>query len=490
MTMPSDSRGAAENRLLAEALQLCQHGRFAEAKTLYRQVVAMAPQRFEPYLNGARIGLAEGDFEEALAWFERARQRWPDWPPALEGAGDALLALGRPAEALAVFERLQGLQPKSGAAFYGAGEALKQLGRIGAARAALEQAVALSPDAAGPHYLLAQLGRFVENDPRLAGLERLKAKSAALSDQGQCELHFALGKAYDELGRHAQAFECWRVANAIKRRHVAYDEAMFLGILKDLAAAFPAEVVAARRGAGEPSELPVFVVGMPRSGTSLVEQILASHPQAFGAGERMDLHQLLGQNLAGPEFPAHFGSVSDGALRRMGAQYVARLQEGAGPAKRIVDKLPANFMLCGLIHAILPKARIVHVRRDPVDTCFSCYVNLFSQNIDYSYDLGELGRYYRAYEDLMAHWRRVLPAGAMLEVSYEALVDDFETQVRRLIAYVGLEWDAACLAFHRTKRVVHTLSAAQVRQPLYRSAVGRAAPYAPWLGRLRQALAS
>lgn len=487
--MQPNGLDAMVNRLLAEAMQLCQMGRFAEARAIYGRAMALAPQRVEPYLNCGQIDMAEEQFEDALAWFERARQRKPDLPPALEGAGDALLALGRPAEALPMFERLQAIQPKSSAAFHGAGEALKQLGQLTPARAALERAVALAPDAVGHHYQLAQLARFVENDPRLVGLERLKAKSASLSEPERCQLYFALGKACDELGRHAQAFEHWRVANAIKRRHTGYDEAMFLGILKDLAAAFPADVMASRRGAGDDSDVPVFVVGMPRSGTSLVEQIIASHPEAFGAGELMLLHQLLGQNCAGPEFPAHFGAVPNTALGQMGAMYVSQLQANATKAKRIVDKLPANFMLCGLIHCILPKAKIIHIKRDPLDTCLSCFTNLFSQNIDYSYDLAELGRYYRAYETLMDHWHRVLPEGTILEVSYEALVGDFANEARRIVAYTGLAWDEACLSFHRTERVVHTLSAAQVRQPLYQTAVGRATPYAPWLAPLRRALA-
>lgn len=486
--MQQYGQDAMVSRLLAEGIHLCRTGRFAQAKAIYDRIMMLAPQRVEPYLNCGQIGLAEGQYDDALSWFEKVRRLKPDLPPALEGAGAALLALGRPAEALAIFERLQTLDAKSSAALHGAGEALKQLGRLKEARAVLERAIELAPDVAGHHYLLAQLARFVENDPRLAGLERLRNKAASLPEPDRCQLHFALGKAYDELGRHAQAFEHWRAANAIKRRHIAYDESMFLGILRDLAAAFTPEVMAARYGAGDPSRLPVFVVGMPRSGTTLVAQIIASHPDAFNVGESMYLHYLLGQNRAGPDFPAHFTSVPKEGLRNMGAFYVAHLNASAPKASRIVDKLTANFMLCGLIRIILPNARIIHVRRDPLDTCLSCYANLFSQNIDYSYDLGELGRYYRAYETLMAHWRRILPEGAMLEVSYEELVSDFPAQARRIVGYCGLGWDEACLSFHLTKRVVHTLSAVQVRQPVYGSSVGRWKAYASHLGPLIEAL--
>ncbi len=487
--MTENRPDAQIKRQLAEADGLCRSGRYDAAKGIYMRLTALMPSAAEPYLGCGRIAMSSGDYDEAAYWFRRACAVRPDLPAALEGTGSALLALGQPEEALKIFEHMENLDPKSDAAFHGAGQALSQLGRLTEARQAFERAVLLAPDFAGHHYELAGIGRFGESDPRLAGLKFLAKKIASLPEEEQVELHFALAKADDDRGRWDEAFSHFQAGNALKRRRIAYDEAMFLGILRDLAAAFPREVVDARRGAGDPSEVPVFVVGMPRSGTSLIEQIIASHPDAAGIGESMYLHRLLGQNLAGADFPAHFSAVPNEALRRLGSLYVSRLKAMAPGAKRVVDKLPANFMLCGLIHLALPKARIVHAMRDPLDTCFSCYANLFSQHIDYSYDLGELGRYYRAYAALMAHWRRVLPAGVMLDVSYENLVENFEAEARRLVAFCGLGWDARCLDFYKTKRVVHTLSAAQVRRPIYRTAVGRAAPYRPWLGPLIAALA-
>lgn len=486
--MQSNDANAVFDRLLITAQELHHAGDFADAMAAYSRAIAQFPARVEPYLGSGAICLSDGRFDEALYWFERARAMAPNSAAALEGTANTLLLTARPAEALALFEKLQAVAPDSSGARYGAGEALKQLGRLPEARQALERAIALAPDVAHLHLALADFGRFVANDPRLAGLERLERRFASLPEADQCDLHFTLAKACDDLGRHQEAFDHWQAGNAIKRRHVAYDEAMYLGILRDLAAAFTPEVIAARRGVGEPSEVPVFVVGMPRSGTTLVEQIIASHPDAFGAGESMYLHQLLGQNFAGADFPAHLSEVPNEALRKMGAFYAAHLRAKAPQAKRIVDKLPANFMLCGLIHLILPNAKIVHIKRDPLDTCLSCYANLFAQAIDYSYDLGELGRYYRAYGQLMDHWRAVLPPGAMLEVSYETLVGDFEPQARRIVEYCGLSWDPACLSFHKTKRVVHTLSSVQVREPVYARAIGRAAPYAAWLDPLREAL--
>jgi Sulfotransferase family len=211
-----------------------------------------------------------------------------------------------------------------------------------------------------------------------------------------------------------------------------------------------------------------------RSGTTLIEQILASHPKMFGAGELRHL-SLLAASL--PGFPEIVPYLSAERLRQLGTSYVDAVGAMAPDAERVTDKMPGNFALAGLIHLALPNARIIHMRRDPIDTCLSCFSILFTNGQPYSYDLAELGRYYRAYEELMEHWRSVLPAGVMLEVRYEDVVSDLEQQARRVVAHCGLEWDDACLGFHEARRTVRTASAAQVREPIYRSSMGRWRPY-------------
>jgi tetratricopeptide (TPR) repeat protein len=429
-----------------------------------------------------------GQYDAALHCFESIIALLPNQSDAMLAAAITLNALGRAADALTQFEKLQRLDGRKPEYYHGAGEALQQLGRIGEARSAFERAIALAPTAVHHHYGLARLVRFQPGDTRLAALEALAKGIDRLSDAEKVELHFALGKAYDDLGRADDAFRHFAAGNALHRRYVRYDEAMSLGLLRAMEEAFTSDAIAAFKGVGNPSDVPVFVIGMPRSGTTLVEQILASHPKAFGAGEPMYLHQLLGQGHLGIDFPDSMPRLKPDDFRRFADFYVMRLKAHAPTAVRIIDKLPTNFIIAGLIHLALPTARIIHVKRDPLDTCLSCFANLFSQQIDYSYDLGELGRYYRGYAGLMDHWHRVLPPGTILEVSYEELVADFESEARRIVAHVGLEWDPACLAFHRTKRVVHTLSAAQVREPIYGRAVGRAAPYATHLEPLRKAL--
>jgi hypothetical protein len=216
---------------------------------------------------------------------------------------------------------------------------------------------------------------------------------------------------------------------------------------------------------------------MIRSGTTLVEQILASHPKVHGAGERTDFADLATRNLTAggvpATFPESFAAMTREQLADLGAQYLHRIQTLAPGAERVIDKMPENFRFAGAIHLALPNARIVHVRRDALDTCLSCFSILFAGDQPFAYDLGELGRFYSAYEALMEHWRRVLPDGVMLEVQYEELIADTEGQARRIIAHCGLEWDDNCLAFHRNPRPVRTASALQVRQPIYQSSVGR-----------------
>jgi hypothetical protein len=303
------------------------------------------------------------------------------------------------------------------------------------------------------------------------------------------DLHFALGKAHADIGRHDSAFRHLEAANMIKRGQTGYDEAATLGQFERIAEAFTPEVMRRLAGCGDPSSLPVFIVGMPRSGTTLVEQVLASHPEVFGAGEIGDLEAAVGGSGGVSRLPERIASMTGEQLRRIGTNHCERVAALAPTAQRITDKMLTNFRFIGLIHLVLPNARIIHVRRNPIDTCLSCFFRLFSGGLPFTYDLAELGRYYRAYARLMAHWRSALPEGAMLEVQYEDLVTDFAAQARRLVAHCDLEWDARCSAFHETRRPVMTSSAAQVRQPIYRSSIDGWQPYRHRLGPLLDALA-
>jgi tetratricopeptide (TPR) repeat protein len=388
--------------------------------------------------------------EEAADHFRAAAELLPDQVAPCTALARSLSALGRREEAAAIFEAVAAAHPENPDAQFEMGKAFQHWGHFDDARRCFENALALQPGSPAVWYARVTGERFGSDHPAVAALERMATEAARYAEADRVQLHFALAKVYDDLRRPEEAFAQWQAGHAIQRRLTPYDEADELGLLSRIGEMFSADFLSAQTGAGDPSEVPVFIVGMPRSGTTLVEQMLASHPDVFGAGEAADLARLYDSLNAGDR------ALTRDELAWVGARYVERLRRRAPTAKRITNKMPGNFAAVGLIAAALPHARIIHVRRDPVDTCFSFWSNLFNTGHLYTHDLGELGRYYRGYEKLMAHWRRALPEGALIEVAYEDLVGNFETQARRLVAACGLAWDPACLAFHKTERPVET----------------------------------
>jgi len=474
---------------LANALRT--QGKLDEAIRLYRSALAREPGHALGHLN-LGIALAErGEYQEPIACFERALTLKPDLAEAHYGLGRALQKSGRYDAALAHLDKALSLRPGLAEALAQKGNALKELGRVDEARQALEAAIVRAPEKAEFYHDLAECKRFVADDRHLAAMEALAAAPSPPAAPGRIALEFALGKAYTDLGEHARAFQHLLAGNALKRRETDYDEAAALAVLEHVRAVFTPELMREKEGLGDTSRVPIFIVGMPRSGSTLVEQILASHPSVYGAGELSDFHDAvagLGKDGEAVAFPAAVPGLSGEELRRLGASYLAALRARAPAAERITDKMLANFRFAGLIHLALPNARIIHTRRDPIDTCVSCFSRLFAGQLPYAYDLAELGRYYNAYARLMEHWRELLPPGVMLEVQYEDIVADLEREARRIVAHCGLAWDERCLAFHKTERPVRTASAVQVREPLYGGAVGRWRVYEALLDPLLAAL--
>src|SRR5262249_40146990 len=270
------------------------------------------------------------------------------------------------------------------------------------------------------------------------------------------------------------------------RSLIGYDEQADNMAFERIERTFDAALLSRAAAAGEPSELPILIAGFPRSGTTLTEQILSSHPAVHGGGEASFLPDRAGRI---PEFPEAGAALEDQSLRRLGQTYLTHFQPLEPGIRRFTDKSIANVAFLGLAHLILPRVRIIHVSRDPLDTCLSCFSLKFGENaVPFSYDLGELGRAYGRYRQMMAHWRDVLPAGVMLEVSYEEMVGDLEPQARRLIEHCGLAWDDRCLSFHESDRAVRTASVSQVRQPIYRSSLQRWRRYEKHLRQLLEAL--
>jgi tetratricopeptide (TPR) repeat protein len=518
LTIAPKSLVALNNR--GNALRFLR--RHEEALASYSAALALEPTLAETYNNrgGAFADLKR--FREALADYDRTLALRPDFLPALVNRGGALRELKRPAEALESCDRALALAPdcaeawnnRSNAlidlsradealadcdkaialkpdyaeAYEGKGVKLMFLGRFEEASLAIETAIAMTPRRARFYYNLALSKRLSTTDRYFVMMENLERDISSLDEEEQIFLHFALGKALRDVGDHEGSFRHLVAGNALKRKQIAYDGEATRKALDCTRSIFTGQLMRRNEGAGDASEIPIFIVGMPRSGTTLVEQILASHPKVFAAGERDDFSAAVTRLSADQDSASHFPEsvsfLSAEALRRLGADYIGRLQALAPGAEKITDKMPENFRFVGLIHLALPKARIIHLRRDPVDTCLSCFATLFYENLNHTYDLKELGRYYRAYERLMGHWREILPPDMMLEVQYEEVVSDLEVQGRRIVAHCGLEWDARCLAFHQTERPVRTASMGQVRQPLYKTSVGRWRAHEKQLGAL------
>jgi tetratricopeptide (TPR) repeat protein len=457
-------------------------GKLDDAVAHYRRSVALAPDVANAHNNLGTTLEQQGKLEEATAAFRRAIELEPHHAGAHYNLGNVLRAQTDYAAAIAHYKQSLAARPNYADAWNNMGAALAEQGDLDAAREAYQKAVEVDPTRAAYHRNLADSKRFGPGDPQLAVLEQLAANPATVPEKERIDLQFVLGKAYGDLKEHDRSFRHLLTGNKLKREKLAYDDAGAAAYMQRIRNVFTAELLRAKAGGGETAPTPVFIVGMPRSGTTLIEQIIASHPGAVGAGELFDLdnivHSLAGLNGSGLRFPEVIETMAREQLREVGARYVAAIRALAPQAERVVDKMPWNFHFPGLIHLALPNARIIHSRRDPVDTCLSCFSILFDGDGNpYTYDLGELGRFYRSYQSLMAHWRAVLPPGTMIEVQYEEVVADLENEARRIIAHCGLAWDDACLAFHKTRRPVRTASIAQVRQPIYKSSVGRWRPY-------------
>ncbi len=356
-------------------------------------------------------------------------------------------------------------------------------GQFDRAKQDFEEAIKHAPDATAAYLNWANCARALATDQPLINMRKLQKQAGRLPDEGRMCLEFALGKVLADIGEREELFQHLLAANALARRLAPYDEPETLGYLSKIREVFAADLMRSKGGAGFLSELPVFVVGMPRSGTTLVEQILASHPDVFGAGELRNVHSLASsiQGADGSAFPTSVTNLSSAELAEIGQRYVTEIETIAPSVRRITNKMPSDFAYAGFLHLILPRARIIHMRRNPLDTALSCFSHLFRRDdgglgLTYSYDLASLGRYYRAYRDLMAHWRKTLPRDVLLEVDYEDLVRDFDAQARRIVSHCALPWDDACASFYRTIRPVATASAAQVRRPIYNTSIGRWRP--------------
>lgn len=503
---------------------LIEEDRAEEAFPIVSQVLKIEPNHPEAWCSLGGIHVGREDTEKAFACFSNVLAVMPDHATALGGMArvfqdnnqleDSLnyatraIALdptndsfhmlraqtyqdmGKIQEAIADFDRAASLKPEVTNAVVAKARLFLELGDIEEANRTFQQALNIDQnDIAALSQLIATY-KVKENDPYMQRLEMLYRSDTVVKNNEKIALHFALGKCYEDLGQYDQAFEHFLEGNALKRQTFDYtteeDEARHAEAMT----IFTPEYIKQREGMGHPSDAPIFIVGMPRSGTTLVEQIISSHPTVFGAGELHYLPMLVMEAASRQKLSLGemMKSLTPDTIEYIANRYLENIKALSPTTAHVSDKMPSNYMHVGLIHILFPNAKIVHLQRNPLDVCLSAFSRLFHRGQHHSYNLIEQGKHYRNYARMMNHWRKVLPANSFFEIQYEHLIEDTPTYAKQLIDYCGLEWDDACLAFHESKRRVKTASIMQVRQPIYKTSVEKWRRYEKFLGPLREAL--
>ncbi len=473
---------------LGQALRIANDPR--QAEEAFRRAILNDPGNRQYMIEYTRALAEAGKLNAALDILRAAMQRYPaDAQPCLQ-IGILLIQNERHKDALVFLREALRRDPNDAAVHYNIGTALMILGHKKEAAEACENALQLDPELRG-YAQLANLKTITKDDPRTALLENRFLDETGTPVAARLDAGFALAKIYEDSGDYAAAFAHLQRANALKRSTLNYSIHMQEALTERIRTFFTAEMLQRFQDRSDSALAPIFVLGMPRSGTTLIEQILAAHPGVEGGGE---LHHMLGIAERIGERWGSRGEASPGDaaqvtadLQEMAKDYTELTQELHKYKPRFTDKMPGNFMFIGLIHLLFPRAHIIHCRRDPMATCVSSYKRLFTSELPYAYDLTELGQFYRLYQRLMQHWHAVLP-GRILDVDYEKIIATPEQEIRRLLDFCGLEFDARCLNFHEVARPITTASVLQVRQPLYATSVKGWEPYREYLGPLMTAL--
>ncbi len=469
---------------------LWHQGKASEAIANYRTALAIDPKFCYAMVNLGNAMREQGNLGEAESLCRQAIALNPAVAEAHNSLGVILWNNGAVVEAVASYREALRLAPNRADVHHNLGHAYRDLGQFDEARREYSAALRLNPGDVKTYYSLSVIHRFTPADQ--STVEDLEAVAVRddLPPYEHRQLHFALGKAYDDLGQFDRAFAHFHEANELARPD--FDRLEFLRLVERMEAWFPKSRFGAGGDSGNPSQLPIFIVGMPRSGTTLVEQIVASHPQVYGFGELPDMsimaNDLWGDRLSQAVVPPPPPGLEPNRLAQLAEACLQRRRAVCGNALRGTGKMPTNFFYLGLAALLFPKARVIHCRRDPLDTCLSCYFTDFKKSPPYHYRLEDLGFYYRLYSRMMDHWRAVLPL-AMLEVRYEDLVSRPEDLSRQMIDFCGLAWDDRCLRHYENRRPVQTSSVWQVRQPIYTTSIDRWRHYIQHLEPLLRALA-
>ena len=458
------------------------------ALACFDKALSLRPPYLDALVNRANTLKAMNRLEEAVAGYHNVLRLKPDHAEALANRGDALRDLRRLDDAAASYRAAIAVKPDHAAAWCGLAQAEAESGRLREAEENYRQAHRLAPGAVAPLYGIAQAVKFDSGDPLIPKFRELLAREDLTVDD-RARLHHAYAKVCNDLRQHDDAFENFLQGKKLLKS--SFDPARHAAAYAGMKQLFTRDFFAARAGFGLEDARPVFVVGMPRSGTTLVEQVLASHHGIVGLGELPHMARIsdaIGGGLSSGEgYLASLSQLDAPGAARFADEYLGAYRGCPPEALRIIDKLPHNFERLGLIALLFPRARIIHCRRDPLDTCVSIFMQSYIGTHEYAYDLGTLGRYYREYEGLMAHWREVLPL-PIFECAYEDMVRNFEPTTRAMLDVLGLDWDPACLDYHQRGSAVSTASLWQVRQPLYGTSLERWRRYEPHLGPLKAGL--
>jgi tetratricopeptide (TPR) repeat protein len=481
----SFQRGLALNPDFAEAHNnlgnsLKELGRPDDALACYQRALKLNPNYVEAHYNLGNVHKDMGKHDEAEACYQRALSLRPDFAEAMNNMGFVFQKQGKLDEAGVYYKKALSVKPDFAEASNNLGSVFQELGKFDEAVEWYLRAVNLNRDYVEAYYGLVNCKKFgPEDEQLLARIEECFEKKK-IDEEKAVDLHFALGKIYDDIGRYEKAFTNFEKANRLQCRGYRFNRELFEQRISKLIDMFTRDFFKEMKCFGNPADMPILIVGMPRSGTTLVEQIISCHPDIFGAGELNfwhDQEQKL-KYSSGADFPRE-------AINSIADAYITHLRSFSSTARHVSDKMPHNFLSLGLIHLTFPLARIIHCRRNPADTCLSIYFKKFiAKTHPYSCDLGDLAFYYSQYERLMQHWREVLPPHAFYEVQYEDLVADNETVSRGIIDFCGLEWHEGCLEPHKNERIVRTPSNWQVRQPIYKTSVERWRNYEHFIGAL------